>query len=447
MPRRPRHAPLNVFLNSRLVGRLNREASGAIDFCYDLAWLDWKHALPVSLSLPLREDRYIGAPVAAVFENLLPDGDMLRRRIAERVHADGADAYSLLGAVGRDCVGALQFLPEGQEPGPAGAIDGRPVDDDEIARLLGELAAAPLGLGEDEDFRISIAGAQEKTALLRWKNHWYKPSGTTATTHIFKPQIGRLPNGIDLSCSVDNEFFCLKLTAALGLPSAEVEIADFGGKRVLVVERFDRRWTRDGRLLRLPQEDCCQALSVPPSLKYEADGGPGIPGILNLLNGSDDPTADRHRVLKALVVFWLLGATDGHAKNFSIFLGPGGRFSATPLYDVVSAQPSLDAGEIRRNQMKLAMAVGDNRHYVIDGITPRHFVQTAAKAGIAASAVRALLEGNRAGHERSPVGVPFGACRLDYRRVSRSLARDRRINDCQSRVSPPSSSSGTPSCG
>jgi serine/threonine-protein kinase HipA len=397
MPRRRRHAPLNVLLNSRLVGRLNREASGAIDFRYDPAWLDWEHALPVSLSLPLREDRYIGAPVAAVFENLLPDGDMLRRRIAERVHADGADAYSLLSAVGRDCVGALQFLPEGQEPGLAGAIDGRLASDDEIARLLGELAAAPLGLGEGEDFRISIAGAQEKTALLRWKNRWYKPSGTTATTHILKPQIGRLPNGIDLSYSVENEFFCLKLTAALGLPSAEVEIADFGGKRVLVVERFDRRWTRDGRLLRLPQEDCCQALSVPPSRKYEADGGPSIPAILNLLSGSDDPTADRHRVLKALIVFWLLGATDGHAKNFSIFLAPGGRFSATPLYDVLSAQPSADAGEIRRNQMKLAMAVGDNRHYVIDGIAPRHFVQTAAKAGIAALAVQALLEDIAAG--------------------------------------------------
>jgi serine/threonine-protein kinase HipA len=103
----------------------------------------------------------------------------------------------------------------------------------------------------------------------------------------------RLPNGIDLSCSVENEFFCLKLTAALGLPSAEVEIADFGGKRVLVVERFDRRWTRDGRLLRLPQEDCCQALSAPPSRKYEADGGPGIPAILNLLNGSDEPEPHR----------------------------------------------------------------------------------------------------------------------------------------------------------
>lgn len=392
MPRRKRHAPLNVFLNARLVGRLNREASGAIDFRYDRDWLDWDHTLPLSLSLPLREDRYIGAPVAAVFENLLPDGDVLRRRIAERVHADGADAYSLLSAVGRDCVGALQFLPDGQDPGAAGVIDGRPVSDSEIAQLLGELAVAPLGLSEDEDFRISIAGAQEKTALLRWKNRWWKPLGTTATTHILKPQIGRLPNGIDLSNSVENEFFCLRLTAALGLPSANVEIATFGEKRVLVVERFDRRWTRDERLLRLPQEDCCQALSVPPSRKYEADGGPGIPAILNLLNGSDDPEGDRSRALKALIAFWLLGATDGHAKNFSVFLAPSGRFSLTPLYDVMSAQPNVDAGQIRRNQMKLAMAVGDNRHYVVDRIAPRHFIQTAAKAGIGASTVHRLFE-------------------------------------------------------
>lgn len=391
MPRRKRHAPLNIFLNSRLVGRLNRETSGAVDFRYEPAWLGWEHALPVSLSLPLREDRYIGAPVVAVFENLLPDGDMLRRRIAERVHAEGTDAYNLLTAVGRDCVGALQFLPDGHEPGPAGAIDGKPIGGGEIARMLGDLAAAPLGLGDDEDFRISLAGAQEKTALLRWKNRWWKPTGSTATTHILKPQIGRLPNGIDLSYRVENEFFCLKLTAALGIPSAGVEISEFGGKLVLVVERFDRRWTRDGRLLRLPQEDCCQALSVPPARKYEADGGPGIPAILNLLNGSDDPEADRSMVLRAAIVFWLLGATDGHAKNFSIFLAPGGRFRSTPLYDVISAQPSADAGEIRRNRMKLAMAVGDGRHYVIDTVAPRHFIQTAARSNIGASVVQALL--------------------------------------------------------
>lgn len=387
MPRSRKHVPLGVWLNGRHVGRLNREASGAIDFQYAPAWLAWEYAFPISLSLPLREDRYIGASVIAVFDNLLPDSQPIRRRVAERVHADGIDAYSLLVAVGRDCVGALQFLPDGEEPDPAGTVRGKSVSEEEIAHILGDFASSPLGLGEDEEFRISIAGAQEKTALLLWKKRWHKPIGTTATTHILKPQIGRLPNGIDLSNSVENEYLCLKLTAAFGIPSAKVQIADFANHRTLVVERFDRRWTRDKRLLRIPQEDCCQALSIPPTRKYESEGGPGIGNILELLKGSDEPEHDQAMFLKAQVVFWLIGATDGHAKNFSIYLSPGGRFRMTPLYDVLSAQPSVDAGQIRRDQMKLAMAVGQSRHYGVETIAPRHFLQTAERAGVATDAV------------------------------------------------------------
>ncbi len=389
---RPRtRIPLNVYLNARLVGQLRRQASGAIDFQYGPDWLSWEHALPVSLSLPLREDRYTGAPVIAVFENLLPDDAGIRRRLAERVRADGSDAYSLLTKIGRDCVGALQFLPQGVEPGAAGAVKGRPVGADYIARKIGDLSATPLGVDEDEEFRISLAGAQEKTALLFWKKKWHVPHGTTATTHIIKPQIGVLPSGIDLTRSVENEYLCLKLTAGLGLPSANVAMADFKGNRVLVVERFDRLWTKDRRLLRLPQEDCCQSLSVPPTRKYESDGGPGMAAILNILKGSDDPEADRRFFLKAQIVFWLLGATDGHAKNFSVFLRPGGRFRLTPLYDVMSVQPAVDANQLRRNKMKLALAVGDNRHYAVHEIMPRHFLQTAARSGIPASAVQSLL--------------------------------------------------------
>ena len=122
MPRRPAHVPLSVFLNGRHVGELRRSASGAVDFRYDPSWLSWEHAIPVSLSLPLREQRFVGAPVIAVFENLLPDDEPIRRVMAARVKASGADVYSLLSAVGRDCVGALQFLPQGEEPGEAGAI-------------------------------------------------------------------------------------------------------------------------------------------------------------------------------------------------------------------------------------------------------------------------------------------------------------------------------------
>ncbi len=394
MARSRRHPPLHVFLNNRLVGQLKKAASGAIDFQYDPSWLSWKHALPISLSLPLREDAFRGEPVTAVFENLLPDAETLRRRVAEKVGAGGTDAFSLLSAIGRDCVGALQFIkadadiPETE----AGAISGERVNDAAIETLLQGLTQYPLGLSRDDTFRISIAGAQEKTALFRHKGRWHKPHGTTPTTHIFKKAIGQLPNGLDLSNSVENEYYCLKLAAAFGLPVAQAKMQTFGGTKALVIERFDRRLTKDQRLLRLPQEDCCQALSVLPTRKYQSDGGPGMIQILDLLKGSDHPAQDQKTVLKAQMLFWLIGATDGHAKNFSLFLGPGGTYHLTPLYDVLTAEPSFRAGQIQRKQMKLAMSVGHNHHYRMSEVTGRHFMQTGEGAGLAKSLIREAME-------------------------------------------------------
>ncbi len=124
-------------------------------FAYAQNWLEWEHRLPVSLSLPLQESRYRGAPVLAVFDNLLPDSDLIRRRIAERVGAEGVDVFSLLSQIGRDCIGALQFLPDGQEPQPATELTGERVDEAQIAAILGDLDAAPLGIRRENDLRIS----------------------------------------------------------------------------------------------------------------------------------------------------------------------------------------------------------------------------------------------------------------------------------------------------
>jgi serine/threonine-protein kinase HipA len=378
MVRTKKNPPLRVLLNGRDVGLLTRASSGAIDFKYAREWLDWEDAIPVSLSLPLREDRYIGAPVLAVFENLLPDNEKIRDRVAARVKASGTDAFSLLSKIGQDCVGALQFLRDGVDAGKAGGTEGHPISDEDIARKIKDLKSDPLGMEEgEEDFRISIAGAQEKTALLYHDGQWFTPIGTAATTHILKPQIGQIPGGIDLSNSVENEFICLKLCEAFGLNVARAEIVNFAGTNVLSVERFDRFWTKDGRLLRLPQEDMCQALSVPPNLKYQADGGPDNQAIMEQLKGSDRPSSDQSAYLKAQMIFWLLGATDGHAKNFSVFLRPGQRYRMTPLYDVLTAQPSVDAGQVNTKKFKLAMSVGDRNHYRITDIQPRHFLQTA----------------------------------------------------------------------
>jgi len=392
MPRRPVHDPLRVFINGQLVGFFLKDPGGTVAFGYDESWLARDNAIPVSLSLPLREDPFKGPVVAAFFENLLPDSESLRRRVSEKVGAEGMDAYSLLSRIGRDCVGALQFLPEDEELQASTEIQGRVASDSEIEGMLLNLAQAPLGLERERDFRISIAGAQEKTALLRYKDEWWKPSGATPTTHILKKQMGTLPNGLDLSNSIENEFYCLRLLAAIGLPVNHAEISTFGKTKALVIERFDRRWTRDGRLLRLPQEDCCQALSVPPSRKYQNDGGPGIADILRLLKASDTPVEDQKRFLKAQVVFFLIGATDGHAKNFSIFLGPLGRFRLTPLYDILSAQPSLALGQIHKKQMRLAMFAGTNRHYVVDRICGRHFAQTVDRVGLPRGLAKEVME-------------------------------------------------------
>ncbi|MCH8489798.1 MAG: type II toxin-antitoxin system HipA family toxin [Oceanicaulis sp.] len=395
MGRRKAHAPLRVLINNRLAGRLVKEPGGAIRFQYDGSWLHWPGHFPLSLSLPPRPEPYRGEAVTAVFDNLLPDNLDVRRLLAERTGAAGTDAFSLLEQIGRDCVGAMQFLPESAGDSPLPVVSGVPLNDIEIEQILANLGRAPLGIDPDRDFRISVAGAQEKTALLHHDGRWKRPAGTTPTTHILKPQIGEIPTPdgvVDLSNSVENDHYCLKILEGFGLPAARTWIAAFGQRKVLVIERFDREWTHDDRLVRLPQEDCCQALSVPSSRKYQSHGGPGIVDILKLLSQSDQPSRDQAAFFKSQIIFWLIGAPDGHGKNFSLFLRPGGRFELTPFYDVLTVQPAVDAGRIRHNQFKAAMCVGNSRKYEIMRIHGRHFVETAKQAGLGTAVIRQVID-------------------------------------------------------
>jgi serine/threonine-protein kinase HipA len=405
MARRKTHIPLNVLINNRMVGRLEKEPSGAVSFQYDGSWLDWEHAFAASLSLPLRKAAYRGAPVTAVFDNLLPDSPDIRRRVAERTGAEGTDPYSLLARIGRDCVGAMQFLPDGEAVDASGVIHAAPISDDDIEQLLANLKSDPLGVDPEQEFRISIAGAQEKTALLRQDGRWMRPVGPTPTTHILKPQLGKIPTStgtIDMTASVDNEHYCLKLLEAFGLSVAHTEIATFGKRRVLVVERFDRLRHDDGRLLRIPQEDCCQALGVPSTQKYQSEGGPKAADVIRLLGGSDDPSNDQMDFLASQIIFWLIGATDGHAKNFSVFLRPGGGLELTPMYDVLSVQPAVDRGQLNLRNFRLAMSAGTNRHYRVGEVLGRHFVQTAKAAGLGPTLIEKVITGIREKAERAP---------------------------------------------
>lgn len=395
MGRRRIHAPLDVLINGRRAGRLHKEAGGGVSFTYDPDWLSWENRFPISLSLPLRPAAWRGASVTAVFDNLLPDSAAVRKQVAERTGAQGVDSYSLLEQIGRDCIGAMQFLPDGADVGAPGTIEAEEISDREIEALLANLPRAPLGINPDEGFRISVAGAQEKTALLFHEGRWKRPLGTTPTTHILKPELGEIQMAwgpVDLRHSVDNEHYCLALMRAFGLPTAKTHIATFGSRRVLVVERFDRLWRADGRLLRLPQEDFCQALSVPSSRKYQDRGGPGVRAILEQLRESDDPLRDQALFFKSQVVFWLIGATDGHAKNFSLFLRPEGRFELTPFYDVLTAQPLFDAGQITHRAYRLAMSAGVSVRYRILGLHGRHFVESGKAAGLGPALMRRVLD-------------------------------------------------------
>lgn len=378
MGRKRQTQMLNIYVGSSFVGSYERRPNGATLFRYDVDWLASKIAFPISLSMPLSDRIWTGVQVSSFFDGLLPDDQTVKDKIASREQADSASTFDLLATIGRDCVGALRFMPEGDDPGNQVEMNYRPLSDDDIANRLASLGTSPLGLNtREDDFRISLAGVQEKTAFLRINDQWQLPRGSTPTSHIFKPAMKQGPSGADFSDTPWNEYICLEFCRALSLKVTNSKVLIFNEKPVIVVERFDRTW-RDNVIYRIPQEDLCQALGVSPTRKYQSDGGPGIAAVLELLNGATSPGKDRLEFLKAQIVFWLLGAIDGHAKNFSLFLTSTG-FSLTPLYDVMSAAPYP---ELPEQKIKLAMFVGENRHYRIKQIQPRHFFQTAQKSGI-----------------------------------------------------------------
>jgi serine/threonine-protein kinase HipA len=380
---------LDVYVGSSKVGRYSRAPSGATSFRYDPDWLSSEKAFPISLSMPLSDRIWSGEGATSYFDGLLPDDRTVREKIAAREQADSAGIFDLLAVIGRDCVGALRFVPEGLDPGDPTKMEYRPVSDSEIATRITSLATNPLGIYADEDdFRISIAGVQEKTAFLRVDEQWQLPLGPTPTSHIFKPAMKEGPDGADFSDTPWNEWLCLVLSRALGLETANAEVRLFDGKPVIVVERFDRTW-QESVLYRLPQEDLCQALGVPPMRKYQSDGGPGIIDVLEFLNGAIAPYEDRLTFMKAQIVFWLLAAIDGHAKNFSIFLTPGG-YRLTPLYDVMSAAPYQ---EYPVQKIKLAMAIGGKGYYRLSQIQLRHFYQTGQKAGLREQDMDSIFSG------------------------------------------------------
>ena len=385
-------------MNGELVGTLEKHKNGAHTFQYDKSWISNAVARPLSLSLKLQLPTITSDAVINYFDNLLPDSPIVRDRIVARYKASSKQPFDLLKEIGKDSVGAITLLPP-ELPYIKEPISYEVLENKKLESVLSAYKSdIPLGMLEEEDFRISVAGAQEKTALLFVDGRWCIPKGNTPTTHIIKLPIGEIQQAnatLDLTDSVENEYLCIELARAMGFAVPNINIIKIDNIKALAVERFDRRWTKDkAGLLRLPQEDMCQVFGMPSSIKYESQGGPGIAQIMDLLMGSSNALEDRYNFMRFQVFQWLIGATDGHAKNFSIYIDKGGSYRLTPFYDILSAYPLLGGKGLNIRKLKLSMGLKatKGKKYEISKILPRHFLDTAKAVNFSQDTMQEIID-------------------------------------------------------
>ncbi len=318
--------PLDVYLHRQQVGQLV-QIDGGLSFHYRAEYLQSAAPQPLSRHLPLAgADRSFAAgPTRAFFENLLPEGDV-RVQLARRLGVSQENIFALLTELGGDCAGAVQLLPVGQVPEGAGGY--RTISEAELAVKLVDLPHHPF-LTDEEGVRLSLAGAQNKLPVYFDGERFSVPTGEAASTHILKIPIHNLEN------TVVNEAFCMNLAQRVGLNVPFAKVVNIAGSEVYLVERYDRRKTAEG-LIRLHQEDFCQALGVESACKYEKEGGPGFAACFELLRDwSDEPLTDVAALLRWALFNFLIGNADAHGKNIS-FLYAEGQVRLAPFYDLIS---------------------------------------------------------------------------------------------------------------
>ncbi|KJC56583.1 serine/threonine protein kinase [Bradyrhizobium sp. LTSPM299] len=342
---------LVTLLDGKEIGRVHNDTRSRLTFIYDDQWRNASEAYPLSLSMPIAAKEHGRAAVEAFLWGLLPDNEQVLARWAAKFQVSARNVFALISHVGEDCAGAVQFVtPERLEAIRNGKEDKVEwLDESELAKrlqLLREDHAAwrlPRDTGQ-----FSLAGAQPKTALLLQNDRWGIPSGRIPTTHILKPPTGHFDG------HAENEHICLMLARNLGLPAAQSKVRRFKDEVAIVVERYDRQ-QKGNDIIRVHQEDTCQALGIMPTKKYQNEGGPSAADIIDLLRTySTDRDTDLDTFVTALGFNWLIAGTDAHAKNYSLLLsGPDVRLA--PLYDVASILPYE---EVDLRKAKLAMKIG-----------------------------------------------------------------------------------------
>lgn len=341
-----------MFMHGEVAARIAPDGKGGGSLRYDGTYRSNRDAVPLSLSLPMNVQDHSPEATASWIGGLLPDNP----RVLERWYAnEGVSPPTPLGLlrtrVGRDCAGAARFVPEGDESevlGRGGSLKG--LSDSDVAKEMRSMAAdLSYWLPDAEEAYFSLGGYQAKTALhLLDDGTWARPSGNTPTTHILKPSPTTQPEMAAV------EHVCLDIARRLGLDAADSTLETYGGVKVCVISRYDRRRGGDG-WERVHQEDACQAMGLHPHLKYEAQGGPGIAQMGDLIRRSSArPREDIKSFRDTLLYYWLIVNRDAHARNYSFLIEPSG-VRLAPIYDPGSVLPGARK---RIGSYELAMRFG-----------------------------------------------------------------------------------------
>jgi len=365
-----------------LVGQFIQQSKTNWSFSYSDEWLAYDTAFPISLSLPLRKGEISSFNALNFTHNLLPDSMEERFSLAHSVGVQSQNALSLLSKIGHDCTGGVSF--SGSKEPPNTEWQYREISTNELDQLITLRKSFLPFFG---NYRPCISGTQRKTTLTKLNGKWYVPQGKSLSSHIVKypmDVIAQSNSVLDMSSSIENEFICTQIAKELGFNVPNIEIIETeSGAKALAVERFDRCFG-EGVVSRRHQEDFCQIFGVPELKKYQSESNQGVSKIVDVLSLSAESKANNHDFFKFLVLQYLLGATDGHLKNFSVHIDSNGCYQLTPFYDLLSAYPAIGKRGLNKRKLKLAIGLKASRGYKyhINKILFRHIEQTASQVGI-----------------------------------------------------------------
>ena len=368
---------LNVFLNDKHIGILEKDGNGGIIFLYSS-----NADRILSLSLPIQKAPFENKQCRGFFNGLLPESEHTRITIGKKYGINPKNDFSILQAIGYDCAGAVSFFDSSDEQISSKylqetyEIDYTPLADNELEKFINELPQKPLATGV-EDMRLSLAGVQDKTSVIVVDGQIEIPKSNVPTSHILKPAI----NGFNET--IENEFICIKAAKALGINVPDVKIGYANKTKYFLIQRYDREIINN-KIKRIHQEDFCQASNIPSVYKYQSEGGVDFKRCFEILRATSQPAVAINQFIQLMIFNYLIGNNDAHGKNFSILHYDNGEIKFAPAYDILCSQVYPELSN------KMAMKIGG--HYKHDEILLRHFEKLANENDISFTQLKKVIK-------------------------------------------------------